>query len=322
MTSRLIAPDRDGVPAVDVARVAAVGRAVELYLREYSPTPAKWDDPHYWNVDDPDDARRQFLAVGNAINFRFWEQTGRVVVPAVGVIDGERLRGSMYMWRRLRRAVERGELSLAAQDLADLDESGFERAFTDDEGRLPLRPGIEDRVANLRDLASRLSMEWRGQFGNVVRAADGSLERFAELSAVFRAFDDPVRKLTMVNAIMLAGSGLADFDRDPLPGVDYHLIKQALRQGLVSPAPAVAAKLVAGELLGPDESRMLRAAVLDALLEVANRAGASTAVLDNIYWANRRICGDERWQCAACPFTDACAKRTEFGLPLELTRYY
>jgi hypothetical protein len=156
----------------------------------------------------------------------------------------------------------------------------------------------------------------------VVRAANGSLERFAELSARFRAFDDPVRKLTMVNAIMLAGSGLADFDHDPLPGIDYHLIKQVLRQGLVRPAPDVAVKLKVQDLLGPEESRTLRTAVLDALLAVANRAGASTAVLDNMYWMNRRVCGDEQWLCETCPFTDACAKRTQFGLPLELTRYY
>jgi hypothetical protein len=322
MTSCLAARPPDGAPVVNDGQVTAVGRSIQLYLHEHSPTPAKWNDPHYWNVGDSDDVRRQFLAVGNAINFRFWDQVDGVVVPSVGMVDGELLRGSMYMWRRLRRAVERGELSLDAHDIAVLEERAFGQAFADDEGGLPLRPGLEERVANLRDLGAGLRDHWQGQFGNVIRAADGSLERFAELSACFRSFDDPVRKLTMVNAIMLAGSGLAEFDQAPLPGVDYHLIKQALRQGLVTPAPGVAEKLVAREFLDPEESHTLRAAILTALIEVAGRSDVSTAVLDNIYWANRRICGDEQWLCDACPFNEACAKRIEFGLPLELTRYY
>jgi len=78
-------------------------------------------------------------------------------------------------------------------------------------------------------VGAHLLQSWQGQFVNVIEAAHGSLERFATLSRSFRAFDDPVRKLTMVNAIMLTGSRLANFDRDPLPGVDYHLMKQAVR---------------------------------------------------------------------------------------------
>jgi Potential Queuosine, Q, salvage protein family len=320
MSSSLTAPDLDA--EVDQKQVRAIGRSLSTYARAHSPTPAQWDDPRYWNVESSEDDRRQFLAIGNAINFRFWEWIDGAVVPSTGVVDGEQLRGSMYMWRRLRLAVERGQLSLDAHDLAGLDEAAFIRAFNDELGNLPLRPGLEDRVANLRDLGSGLCHRWQGKFGNLVRGADGKLEQFASLSAGFRAFDDPVRKLTMVNAIMLAGSGLAVFDRDPLPGVDYHLIKQALRQGLVAPSTHLAHKLARQQFLNPDESQALRSAVLDALIGVAEAAGVSTAVLDNMYWANRRVCGDERWLCDSCPFNAACAKRTEYGLPLEVTRYY
>ena len=187
--------------------------------------------------EDPGTRRRQYLSVGNAINFRFWKQQDGLVIPAVGFLDGQYLRGSMYMWRRLRIAVERCELSIDANDLVSLDEADLVRAFIDGHGLSPLQSGIDQRLANLRDLGANLQANWGGLFGNVIRAADGSLAKFARLSATFRAFDDPVRKLTMVNAIMLVGSGLASFDPDPLPGVDYHLIKQALRQGLVVPEP-------------------------------------------------------------------------------------
>ena len=112
--------------------------------------------------------------------------------------------------------------------------------------------------------------QWGGEFVNVVDAARGSLTRFAELSATFRAFDDPVRKLTMVNAIMLAGSGLTHFDEEPLPGIDYHLIKQAVRQGLVIP------RAYTGQAQGravPDPDRVAGVAAGDADGTPAGRRG-------------------------------------------------
>jgi hypothetical protein len=307
---------------VNERQVKVIVDVLRALMDRERPTPAKWDDPRFWNVEATDADRCQYLAVGNSINFRFWEQADGKTVPAIGAIDGEALRGSMYMWRRLRIAVDRGELALDALFLSDLDEATLARAFTDDDGRLPLGAGIGERVLNLRDLGARLASKWHGQFVNVIRAANGSLKYFAELCADFRAFDDPVQKLTMVNAIMLAGSGLARFDQDPLPGIDYHLVKQALRQGLVTPSHTLQAKLTNHELLDEGESVALRTAILTALIEVSQLAGISTAVIDNLYWLNRRICGDEEWLCSSCPFEAGCAKRTEFGLPLELTRYY
>ena len=290
-------------------------------------SPVTWDDPLFWNVEADRPARCQFLTVGNAMNFRFWQLEDGRVLPSVGLIEGLEHRGSMYMWRRLRVAVSRGEFCLDADFLANLTIDHFKRAFADDNGTCPLGPALDDRVKNLRDLGTRLIRRWGGEFVNVLDGAERSLKAFAQLSSAFRAFDDPVRKLTMVNAIMHIGSGLVSFDEDPLPGIDYHLVKQALRQGLVMPPPALEEKLVAGHLLDADESLALRRATLDALVEVGSRAAIPTTVLDNSYWLNRRVCRDPIPACAdgsgePCPFEMACAQRTSVGMPLEITRYY
>jgi hypothetical protein len=121
---------------------------------------------------------------------------------------------------------------------------------------------------------------------------------------------------------MLSGSGLAHFDRDPAPGVDYHLIRQALRQGLVVPTAQLAASLKTGGTLEQPDSIGLRMAVLDALIEVATQAGISTAVLDNLYWMNRRVCADDSPACTECVFSAQCARKTQYGSPAEWTRYY
>jgi hypothetical protein len=307
---------------VDEGQVERIGLLLGDRFRDADPTPAAWDEPKFWNVEGSATERCQYLAVGNALNFRFWTWSDGELVPSVGLVQGESLRGSMYMWRRMRVALDQGELPLEADALARVSEDDLRRVFVDDDGRMPLQPALSDRVENLRDLGRRLGEEWNGQFHNVVVAANGSLQAFAELSATFRAFDDPVRKLTMVNAIMLAGSGLVEFDQDPFPGIDYHLIKQALRQGLVVPDRALARKLAQAEFLDESESLELRMATLDALVQVANLAQISTAVLDNLYWTNKRICSEREPSCAICPFGDQCLKRTEFALPMELTRYY
>jgi hypothetical protein len=312
----------DGVIAVSGGQVKAISAVLRDQISAAPRGAVKWDNPLFWNIESDPAERCQFLAVGNCLNFRFWTKPGEEIVPSEGLVDGRLFRGAMYMWRRLRRAVAEGDLSLEADRLASLTEEQFCRAFADDDGLQPLAPGMADRVANLRDLGTRLSQAWNGQFINVITASGVSLERFAELSSQFRAFDDPVRKLTMVNAIMLTGSQLARFDQEPLPGVDYHLVKQALRQGLVVPSGRIRSKLASREYLEAGESQALRAAVLAAVVEVATLAGISTAVIDNLYWLNRAICGQERWQCESCPFRAACPQLTQFGMPLELTRYY
>jgi hypothetical protein len=203
-----------------------------------------------------------------------------------------------------------------------LTDAAFERAFRDDDGDCPLSPGLAVRAENLRDLGARLLATWQGEFVNVVDAAQGSLSRFADISATFRAFDDPVRKLTMVNVIMLAGSGLARFDKEPLPGIDYHLVTQAVRQGLVVPSGGIQDKLRNRRSLTAPESLALRQATLAALVEVAEASETSTAVIDNIYWHNGRVCDEREPACSVCPFEKACLQRVDFGRPLEPTRYY
>jgi Potential Queuosine, Q, salvage protein family len=314
--------DPQATATISQEQVAAVATTLRHKFGGSRPQPAKWDNPLFWNVDASRADRCQFLAVGNAINFRFWSLADGHVVASAGRVDGEFFRGAMYMWRRLRVAICRGEFGVDAEWLSTLTDAAFARAFEDDDGACPLIPGLAARAENLRDLGARLLVRWQGKFVNVVDAAQGSLSRFADMSATFRAFDDPVRKLTMVNAIMLAGSGLAHFDEEPLPGIDYHLVKQAVRQGLVVPSGRIQDKLRERRYLTPSESLALREATLVALLQVADASETSTAVIDNVYWLNGRVCDERAPACRECPFEKVCLQRVDLGRPLEPTRYY
>jgi Queuosine salvage protein len=290
-------------------------------FRDFSP--AAWDDDLFWNVSDPPVLRSQFFAVGNAINFRFWTLHGGRVRPAAGVISGERFRGALYMWRCLRRALDHGGRSILDADwLAGLSRSEFDELFSDDTGQNPLAVAADERIENLRDLGRRLVTTWDGWFFNVVEATDGSLVEFASLCRLFRAFDDPLYKLTMVNAIVHSGSGTYEFRDEPLPAIDYHLLKQAIRQGMITPDRFLSAKLEEGALLDLSESIALRRAALLAFVDLASESGLSGEVLDNKYWLNRNVCADPVPACQECPFVLPCARQTTVQMPLELTRYY
>lgn len=288
-----------------------------------------WDDPLYWYPEGSPRERSQYFAIGCAINFRFWRLAGGAVVPLAGRLDGVNLSGAMYMWRCLRRALDHGRFPLLdASFLAAIDREQFAAIFSDDDGVNPLRTAASERLANWRDLGTRLLRDWQGQFYNLLTAAGSSLVEFVELSRHFRAFDDPLFKLTMVNSILCSGGGVARFDADPLPGIDYHLMQQLLRQGVLLPVPALRAKLERRVLLTNREGRELRRLALCAFVELSVRTGLSGEILDNLWWWNRVQCRTEGPVCLSlktahqCAFFSACARITGLGMPLERTRYY
>jgi Potential Queuosine, Q, salvage protein family len=292
-------------------------------------TPAKWDDPTFWNIEASVPERSQYFTIGNSINFRFWSLDGDRLIGAAGPIDGQVFRGSLYMWRCLRRCVDQQTYPLLNSEfLAQITESQFDRIFADDLGRNPLLIGRQDRILNLRDLGQRLTDDWNGVFYNVLEASEGSLVRFARFSAAFRAFDDPLHKLTMVNAILHSGSNVFTFRDEVLPGIDYELLKQLLRQGIIRPPRDVEIKLMSFELLSAAEAFEMRRMALAALVEVSELTGIIGEVLDNRYWWNRLRCTESAPVCerpdeaASCPFWGACEQLVRLHRPLELTRYY
>lgn len=314
--------------ALDDARIGRVARHIADRAASETFQRATWDNRLFWNAEADVRQRSQYFAIGNAINFRFWRLRDGRVVPAAGLIEGERFRGAMYMWRCLRRCLDKGEVPLLdAAFLANLSESDFDEIFSDDGGAEPLAVAREERIANLRDLGIKLLERWDGLFYNLVLASQGSIVAFAQRSSSLRAFDDPLFKLTMVNAIVHSGSGVYTFADQPLPAIDYHLLRHALRQGLITPEPALAEKLRAGRLLESGEGFELRRVALQAFVQLAQLSGQSGEVIDNNYWLNRVNCTDEpvcldQDRAQECPFLEVCEQETAYQLPLELTRYY
>ena len=286
--------------------------------------PLAWKDANYW----PDDTEgvstvSQFFAVGNSINFRYWwiDDKGEFNYSQ-GKKSGSMERGAKYMWRSLRMCQKSNLFPLLnAKKLSTITLEDVRRIFRDDEGR-DVMPALKERMLNWRDLGNKLVEYWDGQFHNLVKEAGDSLFDFVEYSRQFRAFDDPLCKMVMVNAIMHQGRGIAKFHDGIFPGIDYQLLKQQMRIGIIVPKRDLKKKLVHTKLLGRKEARELRNAGLRSFLHIMEKTSIPGDIVDNIWWTNRKKCAALKPECEKCLFNDVCKKKTEYGIPLEATRYY
>lgn len=288
-----------------------------------------WRNSDLWPEDDNGQENvSQFFTLGNAINFRYWDLNNGVFTYCEGSKGGKQYRGALYMWRCLKEHCEKTNNSLLdANVLSEMKEAEIRQIFKDDTGH-DIMPALDERLLNWRDLGKGLQNAWKGSFFNLVRASNGSLLSFVNFCKKFRAFDDPLCKLTMVNAIMHVGRGLADFDDRPFPAIDYELLKQLMRNGIVLPSPTVAKKLESTQVLTQPEALDLRKAALYSFIRLMEETKLPGDVLDNKYWFNRTKCKTDVPVCRIggreheCIFFGACNERVEIGLPLELTRYY
>lgn len=132
----------------------------------------------------------------------------------------------------------------------------------------------------------------------------------------------------MVNAILHSGSGLVQFDSELFPGIDYQLMKQLLRIGVVVPEPNLADSISRKSLLSQEQSYELRRISLHAFVIISETTGISGEILDNKFWWNRQKCLDDKPVClnpttaGECPFYGVCDRLLHFTIPLEVTRYY
>jgi hypothetical protein len=220
---------------------------------------ADYEPPDFAHVPDPDAAL--FLC---AIDHRTGYRTGHLV-------DGRGpFEGSELLWEVGLRSGRRRPRSLAAPALVDVGAYEVAEMFRIDDQTV-FDP--ERRAELWRDLAAGLIRDYSGSApellagsGGMLGGGGGLLERLRR----FEAYSDPLAKKSFLFAKIAERRGWLRVS-DPEAWevcADNVLMRLALRSGLVEP----------GEL---DE---VRSVTRDAFKQVANRAGVSPPVLDDLLW--------------------------------------
>lgn len=302
-------------------------KEIEKYMiskkefEEYKPY--DWSNYNFWIPNEKGkDVVSQFFALGNSINFRYWDLKDGNFVYCKGIKGGIEASGAKYMWRCIKTAYESGNFDIFnAKKLANMKIDQIKDIFRGDNRNIPM-PHLEERLKNWNDLGWKLNEYWDGEFYNLIKEVGKSLYQFIQFSRQFRAFDDPLCKMTMVNTILHQGRAITKFKEDAFPGIDYQLVKENLRIGVLMPNNRTAEKLKNRKFLSKEEMREIRNACLKVFLYLMKETGIKGEIMDNKWWLNSKKCLENSPNCNECIFSPICEKRVSYKIPLEITRYY
>jgi len=262
--------------------------------------------------------------------YGFWLADERgYTKPLIGTIDGKPAKGSDLLFKACMRALSDDPSVFAPTFLAGMSDDECAKLFSDDNGPIPFRD-VEQRY----DLTRAYGRSLRGRGfdpKDIVGGAnfdDDPLVAFLEmLVRVTGLSGDPLHKKPRLLAMALANRPerflhVTD-DRSWKPIVDYHVMRVALRTGLVVLEGDEAVTNAARAWVDPDTEAGLRRLTYEAFDAVQRRSLRSLPAVDHAFWSARRYCPEmDAPKCDTCMFSKVCAKRTELFQPVFATTNY
>jgi hypothetical protein len=273
-----------------------------------------------------------FFFAATLQQFGFWTATGdKYDYPLIAPIVGRQQKGSDYLWHSFMRPLDadpgfyspQRQAQLARQDLVDL--------FRADDGCDPM-PALD------------LHLEQARQYGRDMMALDLTPEAIvgqaqaspSPLDTFLRLLDhvggykeDPLRKKSALLAMILNQRPEAFLTFGPderlAPVIDYHLMRAALRIGLIDVVDAALRQDLADRrLLSADDEWAVRSAAYRAIEQVAALSGRDCGAVDNwLFFNSRNRCPEmSEPVCEHCPLDLLCAHREELFQPVIRTTFY
>jgi hypothetical protein len=236
-------------------------------------------------------------------------------------LHGKEYLGSDLFFALAEREVRRDPHAFAAERMARITAQDFDTIFSVD--RDPTRPSTPRGAARarlLRETAAALQDRYGGSLESLLLQAGGYLRRedgkgLLDALSVLPGYLDPHLKKAFVLLKIWQRLGLWEA-RDKanlfIP-VDYHLLRVALRSGMVRvEAPAWQQRLRDKAAAAVEEEEQIRAAVKRAYKRVEELSGIDVFTLDELFWTLGRSCchHDRAARCAACDRTYCSVTRS------------
>ncbi len=263
--------------------------------------------------------------------FAFWlGDSDGYEKPLVGLIKGKESKGSDLLWKALINALNKNKNVFEPKHLAVLDSNELRNEiFVDDKDTI-----------HFQDFNKRL--EITNAYGNwflenktnpqelVTKSndTDKPLQAYLDqLNKVPGFSQDPLQKKALLLAMALANRPEAYLDvKDPEswnPIIDYHLMRVALRLGLVELDESEREINKARKWTTGESEKLIRLAVYEVMQEIIEKSGRPMSLLDHTLWLARRYCPEmQEPDCPKCIFTTACKKDTELFQPVLRTIDY
>lgn len=274
-----------------------------------------------------------FLACLHQYGFWYGDANG-YLEPMFGRIGGtaaaewRNLKGSDLLWEVLLRSLTERSALWEPVRLATIKPPELQQLIGDDWGTQ--WPDFEVRLELTRSYGRWLVDSGRTPQGIVdeANASAKPLETFLRILKLESPFSrDRMQKKALLLAMALVNrpehflKPSADDTWNPI--VDYHLMRVALRLGLVDLSAAEVDKNKRRSWVHKLEESDIRWRAWEAVQGLIRASGLPMAAIDETLWMARRYCPEmEEPNCAKCLFNDVCAKRTELFQPVLRTTAY
>jgi len=235
-------------------------------------------------------------------------------------LNGQELSGSDAFLALARRQVDRDAEYFTAARLADATADNLAQVFS-----VSGRPAdcalrrLDERAEILRDAATRLLRDFGGEAANLLEQTGGRLRRpdgrgLMDMLEQYAGYTDPHFKkgFVLVKTLESLGVWRAEDRQNLFIPVDYHLMRVALRSGMVEVEPAVGDLLRRREPADDALDETIRGAVKLAFKRVEETSGVDIFELDELFWTLGRSCCHYARppRCHACDFTHCTVMRS------------
>lgn len=263
--------------------------------------------------------------------FGFWsEKNGRYHQPLIAPLAGVQQKGAFYLFDAFCRRLKVDPDFFTPQRQAHLTRAELLDVLRADDGTDPM-PAFDLHLDLARSygrdmLALNLTPDL------IVRqslASPRPLQKFISILDRIAGYkEDPLRKKTNLLALILnqrpefflpfgAGEGVE-------PVIDYHLMRSNLRVGLIDVQDQeLREKLIARQLLSPDQEWAVRFAAYRAIEQVVVQSGKNMGAVDWFFFGARKRCPEmTEPECGLCPLNAVCLRLTDLFQPVLRTTFY
>ncbi len=272
-------------------------RKLGLLFRKLQPKAEDFLDERFFPSpeEDSEDVARFFFFI-TGIDHR----TSPLGQSFEGFVDGEYFQGADLLWHLALRKYREDPGFFEPRRMARITAKDIQNWLTVNQPVLVTIRNPSQRAELLRDCGQKLADFYNGSVLTLLDQAENKLlvssssTRLGLLDhlARFKAYEDPVRKKSFLLLKFLLRRRLWTLD-DPenlrIP-VDNHLIRIALRTGIVKVSSSFGEVLRARRVITVANDVALRQVVADAFVEVARHAKQLVLELDDFLWHFGRLC--------------------------------